>query len=125
MKKSFLINDRKYYNTVMTIDTISEHDNLSGEKNIKPGKPDYIVVSENLENIRNTKISKVTSFDELFEVLNKIGIIETNKGGLVPPSSFIRIINQIRNREIPIEKITRDAGLRDKVVELLKGEKIH
>ena len=109
----------------MTIDNISEHDNLSGEKNIKPGKPDYIVVSENLENIRNTKISKVTSFDELFEVLNKIGIIETNKGGLVPPSSFIRIINQIRNREIPIEKITRDAGLRDKVVELLKGEKIH
>jgi hypothetical protein len=44
-------------------------------------------------------------------------IVNTNKNDI--------LINSIRNREIPITKLTIDAGLREKVEELLNKEKIH
>jgi hypothetical protein len=106
----------------MTIDNIAGSEHLNDGKN---SKPDYMVVSEKLDEIRDTKISKVTNFNELFNTLKEIGIIETNKGSLVPPESFINIINNIIAGKADIKTITPDAGLREKVIELLGQEKVH
>jgi|ERR1035437_7803392 hypothetical protein len=96
-------------------------------ENIEPViEQDYKMVDKKLKEIE-TDISKVTSFDELFKVLKKIGIIEISKGNgiLVPPEGFIKIINDIIAGKADIKTLTWDAGIRKKVEELLLKEKMH
>lgn len=96
--------------------------NESSEQIIKApqtDKPEYIIVGEILDNLKEQKISKVKSFDELYEVLDNIGVIETRKGSITPPESFKKLIDEIREGKKPLNKLTFDAGLREKVEELL------
>lgn len=111
-----------YYNMCMTINNIAGSEHLNeGEDNT----PDYIKVGQELDKIRITQISKVASFNELYETLKEIKYIETSKGAVVPAETFINIINDIRNGKLPLKRLTYDAGLQEKVLELLGQEKVH
>lgn len=87
--------------------------------NIENNKPEWKVVSENLDKI-SPKISEVSNFEELYSTIDGIGTIETSNEHIYTPEMLKNLIESIRNGEKPLKDLTRNAGLREKVEELLK-----
>jgi hypothetical protein len=77
-----------------------------------------------------SRIAKVTSFDELYFVLEKLAVIpgQTHIQGKRKDWSFSElklIIERVRHGHRPETRITRTFGLREKVEELLLTDKVY
>lgn len=71
------------------------------------------------ETTERFNIQKAKNFDELYFILKATGNIKgTHKS--YTPDELIELIKKVRKRKLPVEYITRRAGLRHKVLELLQ-----
>lgn len=63
-------------------------------------------------------IKRVSNFSELYEALDRVCPLKGSQG-VYSSDELIDIINRVREKELPIEYVTRTYGLREKVSELL------
>lgn len=79
------------------------------------------VEKTNIERVSvSDQVADVGSFDELFALLDDLGEIEGSRGKLNADQLKL-VINMVRTGEVDVTKVTRTAGLRDKVRELLRN----
>lgn len=71
------------------------------------------------ERISPKMIRETQTFDELYDVLDKISEIPYSNGKLQSAQDWIGIINKVRDGSYDIDRITRTYGLRDAVIRLL------
>jgi hypothetical protein len=69
----------------------------------------------------NVDFTQVENFDDLYKVIEQAGGVPGSYE-YYNPSRLKEIIDKVRNGEVWINAVTRTAGLRDKVRELLKDE---
>jgi hypothetical protein len=77
-----------------------------------------------LEEERNTNIENAESFDVLYEVIRKMGVIRGTQKSY-SSEEIIKVIERVRHGHRQIEFLTRSYGIRDAVKRLLESDKVY
>ena len=65
-------------------------------------------------------VKNCSSIDELKIMAYKLGGIRTSRGEVQSPQKFSEMLDKVRAQTISVDFITRNYGLREKVIELVK-----